>query len=127
MFVDWKHEARCALAEFFATMLFTFMGPGSVTAAVQATGGGPVEPVNYALSFGFAITVLAFAVGDVSGAHINPAVTFALFITRNITLTRTTIFIAAQILGGLAGGGLLRGAVGADKYRSGIGLSIDPA
>eukprot|EP00966_Prymnesium_polylepis_P290134 6702453-Prymnesium_polylepis.1 len=119
---DNKEPLCCFLAEFFATGLFVFFGAGSVSAAVQAAGA-VVEPVNYALSFGFAITILAFSIGDVSGAHINPAVTLSLAVTRNISPERAVSFIVAQITGGLFGGGVLRAAIGKEKYKSGIGLA----
>ena len=49
-----KQEARAALAEFLACVFFVFFGAGSVVGAISATSGaGVVEPVNYALSFGF--------------------------------------------------------------------------
>jgi len=121
-----KEELRGAWAEAIACFLFVFFGAGSVSGAVSATGDmGPVEPVNYALSFGFSITILAFAIGDVSGGHINPAVTLALAVTRNITPTRATLYVIFQLLGGLAGGGALYGAVGKDNYHSGIWLAAD--
>jgi len=121
-----KSELRGAYAEFLACFLFVFFGAGSVCGAVSATADvGPVEPVNYALSFGFSITILAFAIGDVSGGHINPAVTLALAITRNVTPTRAALYVVFQLLGGIAGGGVLYGAVGKDNYHSGIGLAAD--
>ena len=67
--------------------------------------------------------------GDVSGAHINPAVTAALAVTRNIDPKKAVFYVASQIVGGLVGGGLLRLSVGEAAYKSGIGLSpiIEPA
>ena len=121
-----KQEARAALAEFLACVFFVFFGAGSVVGAVSATSdAGPVEPVNYALSFGFSITILAFSIGDLSGAHINPAVTLSLALSRNLTLTRAFMYIAAQIAGGIVGGGFLFMCVDHDSYHSGIGLASD--
>jgi aquaporin PIP len=121
-----KEEGRAALAEFFACCFFVFFGAGSVVGALSATGdAGPVEPVNYALSFGFSITVLAFCIGDVSGGHINPAVTVTLAVTRNITVSRAVFYIAAQIAGGIVGGGFLFMSVEKGSYASGIGLASD--
>ena len=68
--------------------------------------------------------ILAFAIGDVSGAHINPAVTLSLAITGNLAVPTALIYVVAQTLGGLAGGGLLYAAVGPQLYKSGIGLSV---
>lgn len=95
------------------------------------------------------LQILAFAIGDVSGAHINPAVTASLAVTGNLAAPTALIYVIAQILGGerplchpalstpadlhpsalyvpagLAGGGLLYAALGPDLYKSGIGLSV---
>ena len=121
-----KQEARAALAEFLACVFFVFFGAGSVVGAISATSdAGVVEPVNYALSFGFSITILAFSIGDLSGAHINPAVTLSLAVSRNLTPTRAFMYIAAQIAGGVVGGGFLFMCVDDDSYHSGIGLAND--
>lgn len=125
---EFQALARAAFAEFSACLLFVFFGAGSVSAAVQAVspaGYVVVEPSNYALSFGFLITILAFAIGDCSGAHINPAVTFSLAVTQNIEPRKAAAYMVAQFTGAFAGGGLLRLALGATAYKSGIGLSVD--
>lgn len=118
-------ELRAASAEAIACCLFVYFGAGSVCGAKQAVGLGPVEPVNYALAFGLLITCLAFAIGSVSGGHINPAVTLAMAVTQNITPTRAILYFFAQCIGALAGGALLYAAVGKDSYYSGIGLASD--
>lgn len=115
-----------AFAEFCATLLFVFFGAGSVSASVQAAspaGFTVVEPINYAVAFGFGITILAFAVGDVSGAHINPAVTLSLAVTGNLPWPKAAVYALSQFAGGLVGGGLLYASVGS-LYKSGIGLSV---
>lgn len=121
-----KDALKGALAEFYACLLFVFFGAGSVSGALAATGdAGPVEPVNYAISFGFSITILAFSIRDHSGGHINPAVTLSMMLSRNISPVRGLIYIVAQVAGATAGGGLLFVAVGEKNYASGIGLAID--
>lgn len=127
-----KEELRAAFAEFIATMLFVFFGVGAVNAMIRAQGYNNQyghQPINYSVAFGFAITVLAYSIGDVSGGHINPAVTFTLALTGNITATRAIFYIIAQLIGGIIGGGLLCAACGGmeDKailaYVSGIGIN----
>ena len=122
-------ELRGAYAEFLASFFLVFFAAGSVSAAVSAVEptAATVEPTNYSLAIGFAITILAFAIGDVSGGHINPAVTLAFAVTGNISLTRSALYMTLQLLGGLAGGATLLGAVGEHNYHyhSGIGLAPD--
>ena len=67
--------------------------------------------------------ICAFAVGDVSGAHINPAVTLSMMLTRNTSPARGAIYMVAQFFGGLTGGALLRAAVMKDAYNSGLGMN----
>jgi len=108
-----------------AAFFFVFFGAGSVSAAFTANANASavvIEPVNYALSFGFGITVLAFAIGNLSGGHINPAVTVAMLVTGNLSPTRALMYIPMQIAGGLCGGGLKRLALDGHNYYSGIGL-----
>ena len=105
-----------------ASALFVYVGVGSVVGQVS---GAPahVMACNYAIAFGLMITLLAFSFGDVSGAHINPAVTLALTLTGNVRVIRGLLYMVFQCLGGLVGGGVLFAAVGEQKYISGIGLA----
>ena len=94
---------RAAIAEFIATALFVFFGVGSV--AVAAAGGGIVA---IGLSFGLAIALLVAGAAPISGGHLNPAVTFGMMITNQISLVKGVIYIVAQLLGGCLGALLLR-------------------
>ncbi len=100
---------RSTLAEFIATLLFVFLGAGSVV----VTGGlpnGDLDPsrlVAIALAHGLAIAFLVYATANISGGHINPAVTFAAWLTRKISTARTLMFIAAQLSGAVIGALLL--------------------
>ena len=100
---------RSALAEFIATLLFVFLGAGSVV----VTGGlpnGDLDPsrlVAIALAHGLAIALLAYATANISGGHINPAVTFAAWLTRKISSARALMYLAAQIGGAVIGALLL--------------------
>ena len=103
---------KAALTEFLATTLFIFIGVGSVAAFVAASSrdsalvdGLPV----IALGFGLAIAVLAAGVGPISGGHINPAVTFAMTITGQVTPVRGVMYVVAQLAGACLGAALLRG------------------
>jgi len=61
-----------------------------------------------ALAHGFAIMVLVYTVGDISGGHINPAVTWSLLVTDRISITRAVVYWFSQILGGIVGSAILK-------------------
>ena len=99
---------RSTFAEFIATLLFVFLGAGSVIVSGGLPNGDldPARLVGIALAHGLAIAFLVFAVANISGGHINPAVTFAAMLTKNISPARGLMYVVAQ-LGGAAVGALL--------------------
>ena len=100
---------RATLADFIATLLFVFLGAGSVVVTGALTGGELTMErlLAIALAHGFAIVLLAYATANISGGHINPAVTFAALITKNISSTRAAMFVLGQLAGAAAGAALL--------------------
>jgi aquaporin TIP len=96
-----------ALAEFIAVFLFVFVGCGAIVSITGILGTGPGSDaaalVAVALVFGLAIATLVAATAAVSGGHINPAVTFAAVITGQMKLTVGVVYVAAQLLGAVAG------------------------
>lgn len=101
--------ARSLLAEAIGTFALVFAGCGSVMVDARTHQLGHV---GVALSFGLAIMFGVYAVGHISGAHFNPAVTFAFALTRHFPWPRAGGYWAAQIAGGLAAAALLRGSLG---------------
>jgi MIP family channel proteins len=103
---------KAAFTEFLATTLFIFIGVGSVAAFVAASSqdSALVDGLPLiALGFGLAIAVLVAGVGPISGGHINPAVTFAMTITGQVTPIRGAMYVVAQLAGACLGAALLRG------------------
>ncbi len=98
--------ASVLTAEAIGTFLFFFVGAGAVI--LTSHGGGDGGLLGIALAHGLALAVLVSSLGAVSGAHFNPAVTLAVLITGNITLPRAMLYVAAQLVGGLAAGLALR-------------------
>ncbi|KAM5179907.1 aquaporin-5-like [Mantella aurantiaca] len=98
---------RAVFAEFLATMIFVFFGLGS---ALRWPAALPTV-LQISLAFGLAIATLVQTIGPISGANINPAVTLAFFVGSQISIWRAIFYIIAQILGGLAGAGILYGVV----------------
>ena len=91
---------KALIAETVGTFVLVFFACG--TAALT---WGSVVPT--ALSFGLVIVAMAYTVGRISGCHINPAVSFACWLTKRMSLKDFICYVIAQIAGGLAGGILL--------------------
>jgi glycerol uptake facilitator-like aquaporin len=100
---------RPALAELIATMLFVFIGPCAVVVTGMITGGQMDTGRLLAISVahGLAIAVLATAIANTSGGHINPAVTIAALVTGKIGGMRAVYYIVAQLVGAVIGSSLL--------------------
>ncbi len=90
---------RCA-AEFVGTFLLVFAGPGAVV--INEVSGGGVGSLGIGLSFGLAVMAAIYAVGHVSGAHINPAVTIAFALARHFPWSLVPAYVLAQLLGACA-------------------------
>lgn len=88
------------IAEFIGTAILVLFGCG--TAVV--TGGNPILT---SLAFGLAIVAGAYAIGDVSGCHVNPAVSLAMLISGKLNIKDFCGYVAGQIAGAFAGSGLL--------------------
>jgi glycerol uptake facilitator protein len=103
MFSRWQR----ASAEVVGTAALVLVGPGTVVATVKLAGNAaPLTGGNFlgiAFAFGLIISVLVYALGKVSGCHINPAVTFALAATRRFPWREVPIYWAAQYAGAVIG------------------------
>lgn len=97
-------------AEGVGTFALVFAGTGAVV--IDAATGGGVGHVGIGLTFGLVIMVMTYAVGHVSGAHFNPAVTLAFAVGRHFPWALVPRYWAAQLLGGVAASLLLRGMFG---------------
>lgn len=85
------------LAEALGTFALVFAGPGSI--AVDSASGGGVSSVGIGMSFGLIVMAMIFALGHISGCHINPAVTIAFRLLGRVGTLRATAYIAAQLVG----------------------------
>ncbi|KAJ8499619.1 hypothetical protein OPV22_010171 [Ensete ventricosum] len=106
---------KAALAEFISTLIFVFAGQGSGMAFSKLTGGAATNPAGLiaaALAHAFALFVAVSVGANISGGHVNPAVTFGVFIGGNITLLRSIIYWIAQLLGSTVACFLLRYSTG---------------
>ncbi|PSR95224.1 Aquaporin TIP1-1 like [Actinidia chinensis var. chinensis] len=106
---------KAALAEFFSTLIFVFAGEGSGMAFSKLTNDGSTTPaglVAAALAHAFGLFVAVSVGANISGGHVNPAVTFGAFIGGNITLLRGIMYWIAQLFGSTVACLLLKFATG---------------
>jgi MIP family channel proteins len=95
---------RAPAAEFIGTMLFVLVGAGSVVANVSGAGG----QVGIALAHGIGLAVLVTIMMPISGGHLNPAVSLALWIGAQIDLKTLGKYVAAQLLGAIVAALLIK-------------------
>jgi aquaporin Z len=120
------------IAEFIGTFVLTFMGCG----AAVFTG----NLLTIAVAFGLSIVAMAYSIGNISGCHVNPAVSLAMFLNKKMSQDDLIFYVIAQVAGAIVAGGVLKlitalregttveriGANGFDKY-SEIGLNAGGA
>jgi len=93
-------------AEFFGTLVLVLMGCGSsVLAGANGTTG--VGILGIAFAFGLSVVAMAYAIGHISGCHINPAISIGMVVVGRMQAKEAGVYIIAQILGAIAGAGLL--------------------
>ncbi|HTX49341.1 MAG TPA: aquaporin [Caulobacteraceae bacterium] len=92
------------LAEFIGTFALVFFGCGAAAIAGLA-GPGPtaIDILGIASAFGFAIVAMAYGIGPISGCHVNPAVSFGVFVAGRMTADEMVGYWIAQVLGALVG------------------------
>jgi MIP family channel proteins len=101
--------ARALAAEFIGTFALVFAGCGAIMVDAKT---GALGHIGVAISFGLVIMVMIYAVGHISGAHFNPAVTFAFALSRHFPWTRSFAYWATQIAAALTAAAVLRGSLG---------------
>ncbi|WP_029922696.1 aquaporin Z [Nevskia soli] len=98
--------AKRAAAEFIGTGWLVFGGCGSAVLAAAFPNVG-IGFAGVALAFGLTVLTMAYTIGHISGCHLNPAVTVGLWTGGRIPAGDVVPYIAAQVLGGIAGAGVL--------------------
>ena len=99
------------IAEFIGTFVLVFFACG--TAAVTGcTAEGNAAYLITALAFGLVIVAMAYSIGNVSGCHINPAVSIAMLFSGKMSMNDFIGYVCAQFLGGIVGAGLLAALTG---------------
>src|SRR5213076_1476750 len=112
---------RSLTAEFVGTLLFVFLGAGSVVAFIaNGPTTGSIGPVGVALAHGVGMAVIVSMTMSISGGHTNPAVTTGLWIANKIDGKLALQYILAQLLGALVGAALVKGIL----PRPGVTLAL---
>lgn len=127
---------RKYVAEFIGTAVLVIFGCGAAVGANTLMGqNGAETPLGYttlliAFAFGLAIVAMAYSIGNVSGCHINPAVSVGMLVAGRMSVRDFIGYIVAQFAGGIAGAGLLvaffgdNQALGQNGYGSASALGI---
>lgn len=98
--------SKRAIAEFVGTFWLVFGGCGSAVLAAAFPGLG-IGFAGVALAFGLTVLTMAFAIGHISGCHLNPAVSVGLVVGKRFPVSDLVPYVIAQLLGGIAGSGVL--------------------
>lgn len=93
-------------AELFGTFALVFAGTGAIV--INDVTGGSVTHVGVSLTFGLIVTAMVYTVGNVSGAHLNPAVTFGFWVSGRFTGQKVLPYVISQCAGAFVASGLLR-------------------
>jgi len=94
------------LSELIGTMVLVLFGCGTAVLA-----GSYVGVFGIAVAFGLSIVAMAYVIGEISGCHINPAVTVAMLINKKIEVKEALCYVVAQVLGAIVGTAILYGIV----------------
>lgn len=89
-------------AELFGTFVLVFIGAGSAVIA-----GGDIGVLGISFAFGIAVMAMVYAIGPISGCHINPAITVSMLFAGKINLKDSLSYIVAQVIGAILGAGVL--------------------
>jgi MIP family channel proteins len=105
---DWRMRLtiKKCIAEFIGTFALVFAGTGAIV--INDVSGGGITHVGVALTFGLVILAMIYAVGDISGAHFNPAVTSAFWLSGRFPAGLVIPYIASQCFGAFTASGILR-------------------
>jgi len=100
MKLERRMNVKKYIAEFIGTLVLVLFGTG-----IAVVSGGDL--VATALAFGLAIVAEAYVIGNISGCHVNPAVSFAMFLSKKMSGKEFAYYACAQVLGALAGTAIL--------------------
>lgn len=109
------------ICEFIGTAVLVLFGCGSA-----AIAGSTLGTLGIALAFGLSIVAMAYVIGNVSGCHINPAVSLAMLINKKLSAKEFAFYVVSQVLGAILGIGILYAIIslsGLDVATTGLGAN----
>jgi MIP family channel proteins len=115
-----RNDQRAIVAEFLATLFFVFLGTGAVVAALAVGSDGAATLVCIAIAHGLGILIAVAWTANISGGHINPAVTLSMIVSQRIRPVLGVAYIIAQLAGAVVGSLLLKWAIPA-QFANGLG------
>ncbi|MFT3846388.1 MAG: aquaporin Z [Lacibacter sp.] len=96
------------IAEFIGTFSLVLFGCGAaVVAGISETGPSGIGLLGISFAFGLAVVAMAYAIGPISGCHINPAISIAMLVAGKLSAKDTVGYIVSQVLGAIAAAGVL--------------------
>ena len=95
------------IAEFIGTFALVLFGCGAAVIGGMGSGATSIDILGIATAFGLAIVAMAYGIGQVSGCHINPAVSFGVLVAGRMTTADFITYVIAQVLGAIAGAAVL--------------------
>ena len=99
-------SAKKYTAEFIGTFALVFAGTGAIV--INETTGGAITHVGIALTFGLVVLAMIYTLGDISGAHLNPAVTLGFLVARRFPALEVAPYILSQCAGALMASAIMR-------------------
>lgn len=93
------------IAEFIGTFVLILFGTG---AAVLGGGIEGIGTLGIAMAFGLSIVAMAYSIGTISGCHVNPAVSIAMYVNKRLSISELAYYIVGQVLGAVVATGVLK-------------------
>lgn len=115
------------LAEMIGTMVLTLMGCGAAV-SLGCNVSDPATVIGTAVAFGLSVVAMAYAIGGISGCHINPAITLGVFLSGRMSAKDCGMYMLFQVIGGLIGAAvlcLIVTSTGTEFAQAGAGLGAN--
>jgi aquaporin Z len=96
-------DMKKAIAEFIGTFALVLVGCGAAVIGGMGSGATSIDALGIGAAFGLTIVAMAYGIGQISGCHINPAVSFGVLVSGRMTTQDFITYLIAQVLGAIAG------------------------